>query len=106
MPRGPVRPNRQREILTGALLGLVLAFGASFFLEYLDNTLKTPDDVRVHLGAPLLGVVPETGQAPADLLLQRNSTQSTFSEAYRVIRTSLNYSWPDASPRIIVVTST
>ena len=77
-----------------------------FFLEYLDNTLKTPDDVRTHLGAPLLGVVPETGQAPADLIIQRSNTQNTFSEAYRVVRTALNYSWPNVAPRIILVSST
>src|SRR5205814_1913531 len=107
MPGGPIRPNRQRDIMTGALLGLVLALGFAFFLEYLDNTLKTPDDVRTHLGAPLLGVVPETGQAPAELLIQRGaSQQNTFSEAYRVIRTSLSYSWPSNAPRILVVTST
>ena len=70
MPADPVRPNRQRDILTGALLGLFLAVGFAFFLEYLDNTLKTPEDIRTHLGAPLLGVVPETGQAPGGLLIQ------------------------------------
>jgi succinoglycan biosynthesis transport protein ExoP len=106
LPGGPIRPNRQRDILTGALLGLVLAVGFAFFLEYLDNTVKTPDDVRTHLGAPLLGVVPETGKAASDLLLQRGNIQNTFSEAYRGVRTGLNYSWPTAAPRIVVVTST
>ena len=63
-PRGraPTAPSARRSCATsllGILLGAFLSIGLAFFLEYLDNTLKTPDDVRHHLGAPLLGVVPE-----------------------------------------------
>jgi polysaccharide biosynthesis transport protein len=106
LPTAPIRPNRSRDVLTGVLLGLALAIGCAFFLEYLDNTVKTPDDVRTHLGAPLLGIVPETGKVAADLIVQKSNTQSVFNEAYRVVRTALNYSWPNIAPRILLVTST
>ena len=66
IPRGPIRPQKMRDILNGILLGLGLGIGLAFFLEYLDNTLRTPDDVRRHLGAPLLGVVPEVTDKKAE----------------------------------------
>ena len=104
VPGGPIRPNRSRDIGTGALLGLFFSLGAAFLLEYLDNTLKTPEDVRVHLGGvPLLGVVPESEDAN---LVVSITNQSVFSEGYRVVRTALNYSWPEGSSRTILVTST
>ena len=89
-------------MLAGLGLGLLLAFG----LEYLDNTLKTPDDVRKHLGAPMLGVIAENQtKTPGPVLLGIRPTGS-FSEGYRVLRTSLNYCWPEAGPRVLAVTST
>ena len=58
VPLDPVRPRRLRDILLGSLLGAFLSVGLGFFVEYLDNTVKTPDDVKRRLGVPLLGVVP------------------------------------------------
>lgn len=106
VPRAPVRPNRQRDVLFGMLVGLALAVGLAFFLEYLDNTLKTPEDVRTHLGAPLLGVISEMeSKTPGPVLLGPRPVGS-FAEGYRVLRTALDYSWSDKGPRVIVVTST
>jgi capsular exopolysaccharide synthesis family protein len=104
VPGGPIRPNRNRDITTGAMLGLFLAIGLAFLLEYLDNTIKTPEDVRVHLpGVPLLGVVPESQDAN---LVVSGTRQSVFSEGYRVVRTALSYCWPQQGPRTVLVTST
>jgi capsular exopolysaccharide synthesis family protein len=107
VPGGPIRPQKMRDIMMGLLLGAFLSIGLAFFLEYLDNTLKTPDDVRQHLGAPLLGVVPElTGDQFPNLVVINTDLDQRFIEGYRVVRTALNYSWPEHSPRIITVTST
>ena len=107
VPRGPIRPRTQRDILLGILLGAFLSVGLAFFLEYLDNTLKTPDDVRQHLGAPLLGVVPElTSDKHPNLVILNTDLDQRFVEGYRVIRTALNYSWSEPGARIITVTST
>jgi capsular exopolysaccharide synthesis family protein len=107
VPRGPVRPQKMRDILNGILLGLGIGIGLAFFLEYLDNTLRVPDDVRRHLGAPLLGVVPEVNDRKAGRVIGLNSNlQSPFVEGYRIVRTALRYSWPDRRSRVIVVTST
>jgi capsular exopolysaccharide synthesis family protein len=107
VPESPVRPKKLRDIFLGILLGAFLSVGAAFFLEYLDNTLKTPDDVRLHLGAPLLGVVPELTEAQhPNLVILNNDLDQRFVEGYRVIRTALNYSWSEPGSRIITVTST
>jgi capsular exopolysaccharide synthesis family protein len=106
VPRGPVRPNRFRDVLKGMLMGLALGLALAFGLEYLDNTIKSPEDIRKHLGAPLLGVVSENQlKNPGPVLLGPRPT-GAFAEGYRVVRTSLKYCWPDAEPRVLAVTST
>jgi capsular exopolysaccharide synthesis family protein len=106
IPDSAVRPRRLRDIALGFILGLFLSIGAAFFLEYLDNTLKTPDDVRDHLGVPLLGVIPEQTAANDQALVLNPSQQGPFPEGYRVVRTSLSYSWSEPASRVLVITST
>jgi capsular exopolysaccharide synthesis family protein len=106
VPRAPIRPNRTRDILYGLLVGFSLGIGLAFFLEYLDNTVKTPEDVRLHLPAPLLGVIAEMeARNPGPVLLSPRPS-GPFAEGYRVLRTALNFSWPEQASRILVVTST
>jgi capsular exopolysaccharide synthesis family protein len=108
VPLAPVRPRPLRDILMGSLVGAFLSIGLAFFLEHLDNTVKTPEDVRKRLGAPLLGVVPEvrTARKPVDVLVSGPGTPpQQLIESYRVVRTALKYSWPETASRIILVTS-
>ena len=105
VPRGPVRPQKTRDIAMGVALGLFLGIGLAFFLDYLDNTVKTPEDVRKQLGAPLLAVIPEIS-VPGDLVIIKGGVESPLADGYRLLRTSLTYSWPESSPRILLVTST
>lgn len=58
VPRGPVSPNKRFILLFGALWGLLGGVGLAFFFEYLDNTIKTPDQAERELGLPSLSVVP------------------------------------------------
>jgi capsular exopolysaccharide synthesis family protein len=107
VPKGPIRPRRMRDILMGILLGAFLSLGAVFFVEYLDNTLKTPDDVRNHLGAPLLGVIPELkGTDETERVVATAKGDGPFVEGYRVVRTALSYCWPESGSHILLVTST
>jgi polysaccharide biosynthesis transport protein len=108
VPRGPIRPQKSRDVGFGLLLGAVLSIGLAFFLDYLDNTLKTPDDVRHHLGVPFLGVIPDAGpdRAGGMLVSSKRSRDDPFVEGFRVLRTALEYSWPEATPRVVMVTST
>lgn len=105
VPTVPVRPRKVRDLALGLVLGALLSLGFAFFLEYLDNTVKTPEDVRTHLGVPLLGVVPQQAGG-TEPVLTLGETSMVFSESYRVVRTALNYSWPEKKPRIVLVTST
>jgi succinoglycan biosynthesis transport protein ExoP len=106
VPTWPIRPRTQRDVMLGFLLGAFLGVGLAFFLDYLDNTLKTPDDVKEHLGAPLLGVVPEVAGQDARIVLLATDVDERFREGYRVVRTALNYSWSEPGARLMVVTST
>lgn len=107
VPGGPSRPNRRRDVGMGMLFGLALGIGLAFFLEYLDSTLKTPEDVKNHLGVPLLGLIPEVKDPkPGALLVGNDMAKGPFLEGYRVIRTALGYCWPGQEPRVVVCTST
>jgi uncharacterized protein involved in exopolysaccharide biosynthesis len=57
-PTVPIRPRKARNVALSIAAGLALAFGAAFALEYLDTTVKTPDDVERYLGLSVIGVVP------------------------------------------------
>jgi uncharacterized protein involved in exopolysaccharide biosynthesis len=57
-PTIPIRPQKGRNIILSLVAGLVLAVGAALALEYLDTTVKTPEDVERHLGLPVIGIVP------------------------------------------------
>ncbi len=59
VPGGPFRPSLRRNLSLGLVLGLGLGIAVAFFLEYLDRTLKTPDDVERIIGLPLLAVIPD-----------------------------------------------
>ena len=54
----PIRPRKAWNLGLSIVAGLVLAFGVAFALEYLDTTVKTPDDVERYLGLSVIGVVP------------------------------------------------
>ncbi len=58
VPRTPVRPRVPLNIALGLVVGLMLGAGLAFFVEYFDNTIKTPDEAERYLGLPTLGVVP------------------------------------------------
>jgi capsular exopolysaccharide synthesis family protein len=105
IPRSPVRPNKTKDTLMGLVLGLFLGVGLAFFLDYLDNTVKTPDDVRKMLGAPMLGLIPEVPAASGSIILKA-AANSPLGEGYRLLRTALTYSWPESESRILLVTST
>ena len=90
-PRVPVSPNRLVNLLAGLLGGAVLAIGLVFFVEYMDNRLRTPDDITYHLRLPHLGFVPllPKSQEASGYALTSRSTPATFVDAFRVIRTNM-----------------
>jgi polysaccharide biosynthesis transport protein len=128
VPVAPLGPNRARTILIGFLLSLVAGVGLVLFLEYLDNTVKTVEDVARYAQLPALSVIPalsgrrsrrhlsngdkrgaaltlkEAAPLNRDLLATLDS-RSSAAEAYRALRTSVLLSSVDQPPKLLLVTS-
>jgi succinoglycan biosynthesis transport protein ExoP len=125
-PANPSRPQKARNILLAVLVGLVGGVGLALFREYLDNTVKSPDDIESLTGLPSLAVVPslpglhtshsrfsrlarqaapQSASAPRVELLSYIQPKSQISEAFRALRTSLLLSQADHPPQVILVTS-
>ena len=110
VPRLPVKPKKKRNLLLAVIVGLSLGVGLAFFLEYLDNTIKLPEEIKEHLKIPYLGPVPaftpdgNQSTVPVDLVTI-HSPKSTASESYRGIRTGILFSSADTTPQVIMVTS-
>ena len=96
----PVRPNKPLNIVLGVVIGLIVGVGLAFFIEYLDTSVKTIDDVERALQSPVLGVIPQN----VGLLMQEGA-ESPHAEAYRVLRTNLLFSRKDDKLNTIAVVS-
>ena len=105
LPTVPVGPNRGATILLAAAIGFALAAGAAYLLEYLDDTLKNPEDVQKALGLTTLGAVPVIKSDGKGELAVLNSGQSPASEAYRVLRTNLQFAAVEHPLNVLMVTS-
>ena len=90
----PIAPagGKVMTLVFGGILGLFLGVGLAFFLKYLENTIRTPDDVEQHLDLPILGVVPHIAEAKENgtplLMLNRNPGNAS-AEAYSSLRTNI-----------------
>ncbi|MBN1547643.1 MAG: polysaccharide biosynthesis tyrosine autokinase [Syntrophaceae bacterium] len=109
VPLGPVKPQKARGVLFALVLGLGLGSGAAFFTEYLDDTVKNPEDLEKYVNIPYLGSIPRfamdaEGNVESDLMVLKNP-KSPISEAYRGLRTGILFSTPDRSPKSILFTS-
>lgn len=106
LPTSPIGPNKPATILLAAVIGFILAAGAAFLLEYLDDSLKNPDDVQKALALTTLGaipVMPET--ATQGELAVVASSHSMASEAFRVLRTNLRFAGVDRPLKTLLITS-
>jgi succinoglycan biosynthesis transport protein ExoP len=126
VPGGASRPQKARNIGLGFLVGLVGGIGLALLREYLDNTIKTPDDIESLARLPSLAVVPAfatgdgrrnsrfskilkpavaSGKEGRVELVSHHMPQSQMSEAFRALRTSLLLSQADHPPQVILMTS-
>ncbi len=126
VPTAPAGPQKARNILLSFLVGLVGGIGLALFREYLDNTVKSPDDIESLAGLPSLAVVPalpgsdghhghwprlshktahQTVSGPRVETLSHTQPKSQISEAFRALRTSLLLSQAEHPPQVILVTS-
>jgi capsular exopolysaccharide synthesis family protein len=98
--KSPVRPNKPLNIGLGLFFGLMIGIGLAFFIEYLDTSVKTIDDVERAFQAPVLGVIPQNVGYLVD-----EGPESRYAEAYRVLRTNLLFSRKDDKFRTVVIVS-
>ena len=102
----PVRPRVNLNTLLASMVGLCLALGFIFLLEYLDNTLKSADDFSQSLGLTVLGTVGRIeGKQYQDKIIASHDPFSPASEAYRMIRSNIQFMSVDRPAKIILVTS-
>jgi len=124
VPSTPARPAKTRNIALAIIVGLVGGIGLALLREYLDNTVKTPDDVETLARLPSLAVVPAFGDSVGANkrtgmlkgvsanghekrieLVAQHLPKSQMSEAFRALRTALLLSQPERPPQVILVTS-
>jgi succinoglycan biosynthesis transport protein ExoP len=135
VPGGPFTPNVRRNLLTALLFGLFGGLGLIFLVEYLDSSVKGPEDVEKLVGLPSLGIIPflsadgikrksdpygsyrsygaeadKPGQALPDVreieLINHLYPKFSIAEDYRTVRTSILFSHADSAPKTIAFTST
>jgi capsular exopolysaccharide synthesis family protein len=120
VPKGPVKPRVVLNLALGIILGAALGIGLALFQEYLDNTLKTPDEVEKLLRLPALGLLPDylgngDARTGGDKLAVVNpqdngdlapavQTGREATEAYRTLRTSILLS-ANPVPKMLLITS-
>jgi capsular exopolysaccharide synthesis family protein len=99
-----ILPNMSKNLTQGLLAGLMLGILLAFAFEYLDDTLKRPEDIEKLLGLPVLGAIPML-KPPMTPETAMADARSAFSEAYRSLRTALQFSTDRGVPRTLLITS-
>jgi capsular exopolysaccharide synthesis family protein len=103
VPGEPFTPNHRRDWVYALALGLALGLAVAFGIDYLDDTVKTPDDITRRLKLKFLGLVPIVPGERHPLI--SGPVPHDFGEAYRSIRTSLAVQLPGSGSRVVAVAS-
>ena len=96
----PIKPNMKLNLSLSLVVGLVLELSLAFFIEYLDTSIKTMDDVERHLGISVLAVIPKGAK-----FLTKDDPNSRFTEGYRILCAKLNLTGSREVARSITVLS-
>jgi capsular exopolysaccharide synthesis family protein len=104
VPKAPITPGGRRTWLLAFAVGLVMAVGLAFGLDYMNDTIKTPEDVTRRLNLPFLGLVPAV-RGDKHPVLASSHVPHDFGEAFRALRTSLASRYPTEGTKIMLVTS-
>jgi succinoglycan biosynthesis transport protein ExoP len=110
VPLMPFKPSLNRNVSMGLMIGLIVGLMVAWLLEHLDDSIRFVEDVERETGAAVLGAVPKLKgmeAARASLAISPHADPtSPFAEAYRSVRTALQFSTSTGAPRRLVVTST
>ena len=106
-PRTPVSPSKRRNLFLAIVGGALGAMGLAFFLDYLDNKIKSPEEIKHHLGLPFIGMIPNVRDANVSAAQKPgDGVPAHFAESFRTIRTNVLFSMPEDGRHCLVVTST
>ncbi|MFQ5409291.1 MAG: polysaccharide biosynthesis tyrosine autokinase, partial [Anaerolineales bacterium] len=106
VPDAPVRPRTLLNTALAAVVGLMLAVGVVFLIEYLDDSIRSPDQVLAALGVPVVGVVARVDGMSEHLMpIAREQPRSPVAEAYRGLRTNIQFAGVDKPIKMLLVTS-
>ncbi|MBI4653450.1 MAG: polysaccharide biosynthesis tyrosine autokinase [Nitrospirae bacterium] len=104
IPKSPVKPKKLLNLLLSGIVGFFGGILAAFFIEYMDDSIKTTEDIDKALGLPFLGLVPLAKEkGPLYISLD---PKSAVAESYRTVRTGIMLSTAEKPPQVILVTST
>jgi succinoglycan biosynthesis transport protein ExoP len=130
VPLGPFKPNLKKNAALAGILGLMVGIGIAFLLTFLDNTVRTPEDLEKLVAVPSLGLIPfekddskKKKKQPVPVIDPSENPRmaryepmlefrghferrSDIAEAFRSVRTSLMFSSPEGMPKVIQLVST
>ncbi len=104
-PSQPIRPKVLNNTGMGALMGLMLAATIIFLIEYLDDTLKTPEQIRQVLGLSVIGYIAEIEHGKKESAYVSENPRSPVSEAFRTLRTNLEFAGVDQPIKSLLIVS-
>lgn len=105
LPNRPIGPNTLLIIVVAAVCGFVLSTGAAYLIEFFDDTLRTADEVARLTPYPIVGYIGEMEREKNQVLNVADRPRSPLAEAFRSLRTNLEFASVDNPLRTILVTS-
>jgi len=106
LPIFPIRPQPIRNAVLGAVVGFFIMGGIAFLIEYLDDTLKTPEDINLILGLPVIGMIGKMGSKQnGEGVYVADNPRSPVAESYRTLRTNLEFASVETPLKTLLVTS-
>ena len=103
VPKLPFDPDLRSDLIRALVLSLAVAIGLALLLEYIDDTIKTPDDIKQKLGLAVIGTVPRL-KGRINVAAQLRDPKSAISEAFSSARTALQFATASGAPRSLLVT--
>lgn len=111
IPKTPASPRKLMNLLLGLIFGAFGSVGLAFFIDYFDNTLRSPEEIEQRLGVPVLGMINKLKHEDLEgeghdfdhIVLQE--PKSTCSENYKALRTAIMLSSAESTPKSLLVTS-
>ncbi len=104
-PEGPIKPKRKLIVLVGLILGLILGIALAFLREFLDDRIKSEEDITSVTDVPLIGLIPNI-KKESDKVQVFNAPKSALAESFRNLRTNLQFMSSHRRAHCIAVTST